>query len=83
MKFNDLHGNECSLQESTAELYDAVWLGIGIPLINVKADGEWKDLTLPQDAVIHSRMHLSQKQVAALLPKLEHFVKTGNLPVDT
>ncbi len=32
------------------------------------------------DILIPDRMHLTQKQVKALLPALQHFAKTGELP---
>lgn len=32
------------------------------------------------DVLISDRMHLTQKQVKALLPALQHFAKTGELP---
>ena len=35
---------------------------------------------LPEDSLVHSRMHLTQDMVKALLPALQHFVKTGELP---
>ena len=80
--FLDLHDNRCSLQKSTAKQYDAIWLGISIPLINIMVDGGWKALALPEGAVVNSRMHLSQKMVKDMLPALEYFAKHGELPDD-
>ena len=80
VKFTDTHGNDCSLQESSSDMYDAVWLGISDPEINVMVDGGWKALALPEGAVINSRMHLTQKQVRELLPMLQHFADHGSLP---
>jgi hypothetical protein len=40
----------------------------------------WVDYPIPQDAVVTSRMHLDQKTVKRLLPILQHFVETGELP---
>jgi hypothetical protein len=80
-KFTDTHGNDCSLQKSSAAMYDAVWLGISNPEINVMVDGGWKAIALPEDAVVNSRMHLTQKQVRELLPLLQHFAEHGELPI--
>ena len=46
----------------------------------------WNEKSLQQmypdcDINIPDRMHLSQKQVKALLPALKHFAKTGQLPI--
>jgi hypothetical protein len=79
-EFDDLYGNKCSLQKSSAAMYDAVWFGISNPEINVLMDGQWKTVSLPEGAVIHSRMHLSQKMVRELLPALQHFAEHGELP---
>jgi len=79
-EFDDLYGNKCSLQKSSLATLDAVWLGIRDPEINVMIDGGWRSVTLPEGAVIHSRMHLSQKMVKELLPALQYFADTGELP---
>lgn len=79
-EFDDLYGNHCSIQKSSTAMYDAIWMGISNPVINVMIDGQWQDVTLPADAVIHSRMHLSQKMVRDILPALMHFAETGDLP---
>lgn len=79
-EFTDTHGNQCSIQKSSSAMYDAIWLGISDPEINVMVDGGWKRFNLPAGAVINSRMHLTQKQVKELLPLLQHFARTGELP---
>lgn len=79
-EFDDLYGNKCIIQKSSAALYDAIWMGISNPVISVMVNGQWQDVKIPADAVIHSRMHLSQKMVRDMLPALEHFAKTGELP---
>jgi hypothetical protein len=78
--FDDLHANKCTLQKSSATLYDAVWLGIASPEINIMIDGGWKALAIPEGAAVNSRMHLSQKMIRDLLPLLQHFADTGELP---
>lgn len=80
VEFDDLYGNKCSIQKSSAAMYDAIWMGIRDPVVNVLVDGKWQDVILPKEALISSRMHLSQKMVRDMLPALEHFAKTGELP---
>jgi hypothetical protein len=41
----------------------------------------WVPYPVPEEVLMHTRMHLSQRQVKELLPLLRHFVKTGELPV--
>ena len=79
-EWDDLYGNRCSLQKSSSAMYDAVWLGISDPEINVMVDGGWKAVAVPEGAVIHSRMHLSQKMVRDMLPALQYFAEHGELP---
>jgi hypothetical protein len=79
-EFKDLYGNACSLQKSSAAQYDSIWFGISKPEINVMIDGGWKGVAIPEGAVVHSRMHLSQKMVKELLPALQYFVEHGELP---
>jgi hypothetical protein len=62
-KFKDRYGSECSLQESSLATESAVWLG-------VDKDFNGNECT---------RMHLTRKQVASLLPALTRFVQSGSL----
>lgn len=80
IEFEDTHGNQCSLQKSSAALYDAIWFGIADPEINVMIDGGWKRLAIPEGAVVNSRMHITQKQLREILPLLQHFADTGEFP---
>ena len=87
-RFEDANGVRCSLQMSSAYGDEAlVWLGCAE--IGLKRFEPYKgltDVTLEQNAphgvyhVANTRMHLSQSQVAALLPALTHFAETGELP---
>lgn len=94
-RFEDGNGIECSLQESSAARDEGlVWFGcndIGLKRFDpsdatVKG---WANVELENDApygvlhAVNSRMHLTQSQVAALLPALTHFVETGYLPAST
>lgn len=66
--FEDLYGSHCSIQESSLATEAAIWLGVH------EGSPHYEDRT-------SSRMHLNQEQAAALIPLLEHFVKTGRLMV--
>lgn len=62
--FTDLYNSKCSIQESSLAGMSAIWLG-------VDTDFEGRNCT---------RMHLSRDMAAALIPLLQHFVETGELP---
>lgn len=75
-EFKDRYGFECSLQESS--LVDpSIWLGA-----DKSSDGKPVGVIgeLVNGHVLDGRMHLSQEQVAELLPLLHYFVETGYLP---
>ncbi len=93
-KFLDAYGEECSIQKSSSAEDDHIWLGVHSPkpqMMARYAPPEWRtpgpeelngwvDVPLPEGTSIASRMHLSREQVAELLPVLQHFVDTGDLP---
>ena len=68
--FADLYEAACSVQKSSLATEDAIWLGVDRPPYDVKTGeaGSW------------GRMHLNREQVAELLPLLQAFVETGDLP---
>jgi hypothetical protein len=70
--FRDRYNQPCSLQESSLATQGCVWFGVDARL-NLNT-GE-----LLEDSDNH-RMHLTQGQVAELLPYLKHFVEHGDLP---
>lgn len=87
--FEDSYGMKCSIQESSSGEENKIWLGIDEPTVKVLASAHpeltketvgWVDVPLPSDVNIHGRMHLNREQVEALLPLLNHFAKTGDLP---
>jgi hypothetical protein len=90
--FRDLYGLGCSIQKSSLADKDAIWVGVDNPTPKVLASeigrvnpetGEmsgWVDYPMPENVLIRSRMHLTQEQVAALLPILQAFAATGELP---
>lgn len=65
IEFVDRYGKECSLQKSSLATEDAIWFGC-----NEGLHFEGKCM---------ARMHLTQEQVAELLPYLQHFIETGEL----
>lgn len=94
-EFEDEHGEKCSLQKSSAMAFsldeECIWLGIDNPEVKyfVPYEGWTKvniapgsTINIPANGdILHSgRMHLTRKQVKQLLPLLQHFVKTGELP---
>lgn len=90
--FKDCYEHECSIQKSSIATVDAIWFGINEanPQILAKdADkinpdtGEktgWIKFDVPDEVLMTTRMHLTQRQVADLLPILSHFARTGQLP---
>lgn len=80
INFTDDYGKSCSLQKSSSAEGEKIWLGIDkAPVMHCIRGEGWKDFPLPEGVEIFSRMHLTQEQVAALLPYLQNFVETGEL----
>lgn len=87
-RFTDLYGSECSLQKSSLAGEDAIWIGVSKEVVKVIKLNEGfvpvdiaAVLGVPSTSVsIATRMHLSREMVAAMLPALQHFVETGELP---
>ena len=89
LKFKDYNGVECSIQKSSLATGDLIWLGaddIGLKQFVPFRDPSWKDVDtkskgIGQEAYIaNNRMHLTRKQVKKLLPILQKFVETGEIP---
>ncbi len=92
IEFKDCYGHGCSIQKSSAAMFDALWLGIQdaqpqilaskLGIVNPET-GEmsgWVPCTINPAILLTTRMHLTREQVAALLPTLQHFADTGELP---
>lgn len=80
--FKDRNGELCSIQESS-EIGDGyLWLGINDPNPQICPGDStgWHPYPLPPGVQCSTRMHLTRKMVADLLPSLQHFAKTGELP---
>ena len=87
VEFTDYYGAKCSLQKSSIVDPQCIWLGIDDPdpKILIPNTGGWKPYKIPvppnADLNLITRMHLNREQVKALLPALQHFVDTGELPL--
>lgn len=85
IEFEDHYGSGCSLQKSSLATEDAIWLGIDDPNPQIMAskiiDGAtgWAKYPIPEDVLITTRMHLTIKQVEALIPILQNFLETGEV----
>jgi len=86
VEFKDGNGVSCSLQKSSAAEREHIWLGantIGMKKF-IPGDG-WEDCPGFDDkdaAIIYqanTRMHLTRRQVKALLPHLQAFVDNGDI----
>lgn len=89
--FKDRYNSTCSLQKSSIGTEDCIWFGpdFANPQImasDAKRLGIATDKTtghinypLPPQVHLTTRMHLTQKQVKALLPTLIKFVETGEI----
>ncbi len=79
--FTDHYGAACEVQKSSIATEDCIWIGCGELGLKRLVPGEgWKAVELGPGHIANTRMHLNRKDVAALLPILQHFVETGELP---
>jgi len=78
--FEDRNGHACSMQKSSIATEDCIWLGIddADPQIMIPNEG-WKKYDIPEEVLLHTRMHLNKEQVRELLPHLMAFVSDGEL----
>ncbi|WP_212747029.1 hypothetical protein [Marinobacter alexandrii] len=93
-RFLDRYDHSFSIQKSSLATEDCIWFGLddANPLvlhgdakrlgINTDATCGWIPYPIPDEVNINTRMHLSREQVAELIPVLQHFVDTGDLPSD-
>lgn len=91
--FKDSYDNLCSLQESSNAEDDFIWLGIedAEPLImeqdaaklglisKDRPTAGWMKYPIPEEVLLHTRMHLSKEQAIILGLKLLHFGTSGNI----
>jgi hypothetical protein len=79
-EFTDRDGIRCSIQKSSLATEDCIWLGCNKanPRTCVAGKG-WTAVSMPEDYVADTRMHLTRQNVAELLPALHRFVDRGGL----
>lgn len=92
IEFVDDYGVSCSLQKSSAATEPKVWFGVSDSSpkimasqavafgVNTTETTGWVEYPIPKVVQISTRMHLTRKQVSELMPILQHFVDTGELP---
>lgn len=84
LQFADGNGIACSIQESSAcrEETGMLWLGCDEPNAQVFPGDNtgWHPYPLPENVSCTTRMHLTQDNVRMLLPLLQVFAETGQLP---
>jgi len=91
-KAKDYYGHEFSIQKSSLATEDCIWFGVNDAQpqvlhgdarklgVKTNATSGWVDYPLPEEVNLCTRMHLSQQQVQEILPVLNHFAQTGELP---
>lgn len=85
-EFTDRYGVPCSIQESSLATESALWLGVADSLPQVLVPGEgWKAVDLNacfpgRELHLATRMHLTRGMARQLIPLLQHFVTSGELP---
>lgn len=92
IEFTDRYDAQCNIQKSSLATDDAIWFGVADanPIIMASQAGQfgvftsetcgWVPYPVPNEVSMTTRMHLTREQVAELLPVLQHFVDTGELP---
>ena len=90
--FEDRYDQSCSIQKSSLATEDAIWFGVNdadpkIMAIHAREHGiptketvGWVPYPIPDEVLLSTRMHLTRDQVEEILPILQHFVDTGELP---
>ena len=88
--FDDDYGEKCSLQQSNS-VEPHIWLGIDNPRpiimctdasklgMERKATNGWQDYEIPEEVLIHTRMHLTKRQARKLALKLLKFGLFGKV----
>ena len=79
LHFKDCYDELCDIQRSSSAEDDYIWLGIHDPhpLIMASRTSQggngWVDYPIPDDVLIHHRMHLNRARSIALALKLLKF----------
>jgi hypothetical protein len=87
--FRDRYDVACSIRRSSLAFENAVWFGVDDPdpricipykkelLPGLRGGHPYR---IPDNVHITTRMLITREQMAALLPVLTHFARTGDLP---
>ena len=93
--FTDHYGSVCSIQKSSLADKDCIWVGVDNADPKIMSsdairmglrqrtfdenDNGWVKFEIPKEVLLHTKMHLTRKQVKELLPLLQKFAETGEL----
>jgi len=78
--FTDMHGIQCSLQDSSLATKNAIWFGANQPNPRDKHN---RPIVLDETVSFNTRMHLIDLQVdTMILPLLRYFIRNGNLQMN-
>lgn len=84
VQFEDRYGASCTLQKSSLDFESAIWFGVDdANLQTLDPEKGWVPFPVPEDVLQSTRMHLTRKQVAELLPILIRFIETGEIQEST
>ena len=93
IQFEDRYGAVCDIQESSLAEEAAIWFGphdadaqvmhgdAAARGVSTSQNYGWVKYPIPKQVLLNTRMHLTQSQIAELLPLLQHFAETGELPL--
>jgi hypothetical protein len=85
-QFFDRSGVTCNIQDSSLATAPAIWLGCASDDVSYMTSKGWETKPLREmlpgvdSPIVSTRMHLTNTQVASLIPVLQHFVDEGYLP---
>lgn len=92
IEWKDRYKLKCSLQKSSLATENTIWFGVNdanpqimvkdakkLGIINISKENGWISYNIPEEVVLSTRMHLTQKMVKELLPYLQKFVETGEI----
>ena len=83
IQFTDKNQEPCSLQKSSSAFTEAIWLGrseLSVMKFHPNTENPWREVDFSDGQYVsNNRMHLTQLQVAMLLPILIKFVESGEI----
>lgn len=90
-EFTDRYDHKCYIKKSSLATEDCIWLGLenANPMVMASDAAKvgvkttelvgWVPYPIPDEVLLYTTMHLTQEQVAALIPVLQRFVETGEI----